>query len=114
QGGRETQRLLLHSFADAAKGALGVGVACALVGILVGISQMTGLANDLARGILAVAGDNLLLALMMTMVTCIILGTGIPTIPNYIITSSMAAPVLAEMGVPILVSHMFVFYFGIM
>ncbi|WP_341703044.1 TRAP transporter permease [Ferrovibrio sp.] len=114
KGGRETQKMLLFSFADAAKGALGVGIACALVGILVGISQMTGVANDLARGILAVAGDNLLLALLMTMVTCIILGTGIPTIPNYIITSSMAAPVLTEMGVPILVSHMFVFYFGIM
>ena len=114
KGGRETQKLLLLSFADAAKGALGVGMACALVGILVGVSQMTGLANDLARGILTVAGDNLLLALLMTMITCIILGTGIPTIPNYIITSSMAAPVLTEMGVPILVSHMFVFYFGIM
>lgn len=114
KGGREMQKLLLLSFADAAKGALGVGMACALVGILIGISQMTGLANDLARGILAVAGDNLLLALLMTMITCIVLGTGIPTIPNYIITSSMAAPVLAEMGVPILVSHMFVFYFGIM
>ncbi|HEX6957786.1 MAG TPA: TRAP transporter permease [Ferrovibrio sp.] len=114
KGGLETQRLLLQSFADAAKGALGVGVACALVGILIGIAQMTGLANELARGILAVAGDNLLLALMMTMVTCIILGTGIPTIPNYIITSSMAAPVLEQMGVPILLAHMFVFYFGIM
>ncbi|MFN4277099.1 MAG: TRAP transporter permease [Ferrovibrio sp.] len=114
KGGRETQKMLMLSFADAAKGALGVGMACALVGILVGISQMTGLANELARGILAVAGDNLLLALVMTMVTCIILGTGIPTIPNYIITSAMAAPVLTEMGVPILVAHMFVFYFGIM
>src|SRR3546814_5929064 len=50
----------------------------------------------------------------MTMVACIVLGTGIPTIPNYIITSSMAAPVLQGMGVPVLISHMFCFYFGIM
>ncbi|HLT78648.1 MAG TPA: TRAP transporter permease [Ferrovibrio sp.] len=114
KGGLETQKLLMHSFADAAKGALGVGMACALVGILIGIMQMTGLANDIARGILAVAGDNLLLALVMTMVVCLILGTGLPTIPNYIITSAMAAPVLLEMGVPLIVSHMFVFYFGIM
>ncbi|MBX3455366.1 TRAP transporter permease [Ferrovibrio sp.] len=114
KGGRQLQRLILESFADAAKGALGVGMACALVGILIGISQMTGLANDIARGILAVAGDNLLLALIMTMIACLILGTGLPTIPNYIITSSMAAPVLLEMGVPLIVSHMFVFYFGIM
>src|SRR3546814_489751 len=114
KGGRETQRLLLLSFADGAKGALGVGVACALVGILIGIAQMTGIANELARGILSVAGDNLLLALVMTMVACIVLGTGIPTIPHYIITSSMAAPVLQGMGVPVLISHMFCFYFGIM
>ncbi len=114
KGGLETQKLLLESFADAAKGALGVGMACALVGILIGIMQMTGLANEIARGILAVAGDNLLLALLMTMVVCLVLGTGLPTIPNYIITSAMAAPVLLEMGVPLIVSHMFVFYFGIM
>jgi len=114
KGGVETQKLLLQSFADAAKGALGVGMACALVGILIGIMQMTGLANDIARAILSVAGDNLLLALVMTMVVCLILGTGLPTIPNYIITSAMAAPVLLEMGVPLIVSHMFVFYFGIM
>lgn len=48
------------------------------------------------------------------MVTCLVLGMGIPTIPNYIITSSLAAPVLLELGVPLIVSHMFVFYFGIM
>lgn len=48
------------------------------------------------------------------MVTCLVLGMGIPTIPNYIITSSLAGPALLELGVPLLVSHMFVFYFGIM
>ena len=48
------------------------------------------------------------------MLTCLVLGMGIPTIPNYIITSSIAAPALLELGVPLIVSHMFVFYFGIM
>jgi len=48
------------------------------------------------------------------MFVCLILGMGIPTIPNYIITSSLAAPVLLKLGVPLIVSHMFVFYFGIM
>src|SRR5690625_7758895 len=48
------------------------------------------------------------------MVTCLVLGMGIPTIPNYIITSSLAAPILLKLGVPLIVSHMFVFYFGIM
>ena len=48
------------------------------------------------------------------MVTCLVLGMGIPTIPNYIITSSLAGPALLQLGVPLIVSHMFVFYFGIM
>ena len=114
RGGRTTVTMLLHAMADAAKSALGVGMACALVGILIGIATLTGLASDLARMILTTAGNNLLLALVMTMVACIVLGTGLPTIPNYIITAAMAAPVLLEMGVPLIVSHMFVFYFGIM
>jgi TRAP-type uncharacterized transport system fused permease subunit len=54
------------------------------------------------------------LSLVLTMITCLILGMGIPTIPNYIITSSLAGPALLELGVPLIVSHMFVFYFGIM
>jgi TRAP-type uncharacterized transport system fused permease subunit len=54
------------------------------------------------------------LSLVLTMLTCLVLGMGIPTIPNYIITSSLAGPALLELGVPLLVSHMFVFYFGIM
>jgi TRAP-type uncharacterized transport system fused permease subunit len=61
-----------------------------------------------------VGEESLFLALLLTMVICLVLGMGIPTIPNYIITSSLAAPVLLKLGVPLLVSHMFVFYFGIM
>ena len=57
---------------------------------------------------------SLFLSLFLTMIVCLILGMGIPTIPNYIITSSIAAPALLKLGVPLLVSHMFVFYFGIM
>jgi TRAP transporter 4TM/12TM fusion protein len=113
-GGRAILRAMLDSLSDAAKSALGVGMACALVGILIGITTLTGVASDLARVILDVAGTNLLLALIMTMIACLVLGTGLPTIPNYIITSAMAAPVLLQMGVPLIVSHMFVFYFGIM
>ena len=112
--GRDTIKLLLDSMAEAARGALSVGIACALVGILIGVTTLTGLASDIARVILMVAGDNLFLALFMTMIACLVLGTGLPTIPNYIITSAMAAPVLLKMGVPLIVSHMFVFYFGIM
>ncbi len=114
RGGRATLRMLVDAMADAAKSALSVGVACALVGILIGATTLTGLASDLARMILALAGDSLFLALLMTMLACLMLGTGLPTIPNYIITAAMAAPALLELGVPLIVSHMFVFYFGIM
>jgi TRAP transporter 4TM/12TM fusion protein len=114
RGGRATLRMLVDAMADAAKSALSVGVACALVGILIGATTLTGLASDLARMILALAGDSLFLALLMTMLACLVLGTGLPTIPNYIITAAMAAPALLELGVPLIVSHMFVFYFGIM
>jgi TRAP-type uncharacterized transport system fused permease subunit len=58
--------------------------------------------------------SSLFLSLLLTMLVCLVLGMGIPTIPNYIITSSLAAPALLELGVPLIVSHMFVFYFGIM
>lgn len=112
--GRETIVLLANGMVDAAKSALGVGMACALVGILIGVMQLTGLASSLAGAIVAIAGNNLLIALLLTMVACIVLGTGLPTIPNYIITSAIAAPVLKDMGVELIVSHMFVFYFGIM
>ena len=69
---------------------------------------------DLHRLIISIGEGNLFLSLVLTMVTCLILGMGIPTIPNYIITSSLAGPALLELGVPLIVSHMFVFYFGIM
>jgi TRAP transporter 4TM/12TM fusion protein len=111
---RQTVTLLIDSLADGAKSAIGVGLACAVVGIIVGIMVLTGMASDLARIVLGLAGDNLFMVLFMTMIVCIILGTGLPTIPTYIICAAMAAPALYQMGVPLILSHMFVFYFGIM
>ena len=112
--GRTDLRRLLGAMADAAKAALGVGIACALVGTLIGVCTLTGLASDLARMVLAPGDSNMLLALIRTMLACLVLGTGLPTIPTYIITSAMAAPALLQFGVPLIVSHMFCFYFGIM
>jgi TRAP-type uncharacterized transport system fused permease subunit len=71
-------------------------------------------ANTFGQFIVSVGGKSLFLSLLLTMVTCLVLGMGIPTIPNYIITSSIAGPALLELGVPLIVSHMFVFYFGIL
>lgn len=104
----------LNSLAEGARHALPVAIACALVGVIIGIINLTGVAAEFGGQVIAIGQDNLLLALFLTMVTCLVLGMGIPTIPNYIITSSLAAPILLKLGVPLIVSHMFVFYFGIM
>ncbi|AHJ12249.1 TRAP transporter permease [Sulfurospirillum multivorans] len=114
QGGRDTLRTMKTALVDGAKQALGVGIACAIVGVIIGVLTLTGAASNFAGFILEVGETSLFLSLFLTMIVCIILGMGIPTIPNYIITSSIAAPALLKLGVPLIVSHMFVFYFGIM
>lgn len=105
---------LVRSLHNGARSALGVAVACAVIGIVVGVATMTGLGVKLSGAIISLAGGNLFLTLVLTMVASLILGMGVPTIPTYIITSTMAAPALAVYGVPPLVAHMFVFYFGLL
>ena len=114
QGGKTTLKTALNALAEGAKHALPVGVACALVGVIIGVLTLTGAATLFAGYIIQLGQSSLLLSLVLTMLVCLVLGMGIPTIPNYIITSSLAAPALLELGVPLIVSHMFVFYFGIM
>ncbi|MGE4368108.1 MAG: TRAP transporter permease [Burkholderiaceae bacterium] len=107
-------RLAVEALVMGARHALPVAIACALVGVIIGIINLTGVAAAFGGYIIGIGEDSLFLALLLTMFTCLVLGMGIPTIPNYIITSSLAAPILLELGVPLIVSHMFVFYFGIM
>jgi TRAP-type uncharacterized transport system fused permease subunit len=114
KGGRETIMICVDSLAEGAKNALPVGIACAIVGIVIGTLTLTGIASTFIGYIIAIGQNNLFLSLVLTMLVCLVLGMGIPTIPNYIITSSLAGPALLELGVPLIVSHMFVFYFGIM
>jgi TRAP transporter 4TM/12TM fusion protein len=114
KGGRETLLICRDALADGAKTALPVGIACALVGIVIGTMTLTGAANTFGQFIVGVGEKSMLLSLLLTMLTCLVLGMGIPTIPNYIITSSIAGPALLALGVPLIVSHMFVFYFGIL
>jgi TRAP transporter 4TM/12TM fusion protein len=114
KGGRATLVTMRDGMIDGAKQALPVGLACAIVGVIIGILTLTGAASSFAGFILDVGAKSLFASLFLTMIVCLLLGMGIPTIPNYIITSSIAAPALLKLGVPLLVSHMFVFYFGIM
>jgi TRAP transporter 4TM/12TM fusion protein len=114
RGGRATLLLARDALAEGAKTALPVGVACAVVGIIVGTMTLTGAATTFGDFVVSIGEKSLFLSLILTMITCLILGMGIPTIPNYIITSSLAGPALLHLGVPLIVSHMFVFYFGIL
>jgi TRAP-type uncharacterized transport system fused permease subunit len=78
------------------------------------VVSVTGLGLKLASGIVGIAGGNLFVTLVLTMIAALVLGTGLPTSATYIITSIMAAPALVQLGVPKLVAHMFVFYFGVL
>ena len=114
KGGRETLLSCRDALAEGAKTALPVGVACAIVGIIIGTLTLTGIASSIAGLVIDVGKTSIFLSLVLTMLISLILGMGIPTIPNYIITSAVVAPALLKLGVPLIVSHMFVFYFGIM
>jgi len=95
------------------KGVLGVLIACATAGIIIGVVTKTGVGLKLASALLDLAGGKLLPAMFFTMITSLILGMGVPTTANYVITSTIAAPALLQMGVPVMAAHMFAFYFGI-
>ncbi|MDO5719548.1 MAG: TRAP transporter permease [Actinomycetaceae bacterium] len=110
---RMTPKDIVESLELGAKTAVSVAVACAAVGIIVGVVTLTGFGVKLAHAIVAFGAGNLLFSLFLTMIASIILGMGLPSIPTYIITATMAAPALAELGVEPLVAHMFVFYFGL-
>ncbi|RPJ12806.1 MAG: TRAP transporter fused permease subunit, partial [Desulfobacteraceae bacterium] len=110
---RMSFREIMDAFELGARNAIGVALACASAGIIIGVITLTGLGLKLANGLVDLAGGNLLLTLIFTMFTSIILGMGAPTTANYIITSTIAAPALILLNVHPLAAHMFVFYFGI-
>ncbi len=108
-----TFKSFLEALEQGAKSALGVAIACACAGIIVGTVTLTGLGLKMGNGLVSLAGGNLMLTLVFTMISSLILGMGAPTTANYIITSTIAAPALLKLGVDVLTAHMFVFYFGI-
>ena len=110
---RMSPRQIADGFELGARNAVGVALACASAGIIIGAITLTGLGLKLGNGLVELAGGNLLLTLIFTMITSLILGMGVPTTANYIITSTIAAPALIQLGVHPLAAHMFVFYFGI-
>jgi len=107
-------RAVCEAMEEGARSALGVALACALVGFVVGTSSLTALGLTISNNIIDIAGGRLLPTLIMGMIACLVLGMGLPTTANYIVTSTMIAPALIKMNVLPLAAHLFVFYFGIM
>ena len=110
---RITPKDFVNGLINGSKGVLGVLIACATAGIIIGVVTKTGVGLKLATALLDLAGGQLLPAMFFTMITSLILGMGVPTTANYVITSTIAAPALVQMNVPVLAAHMFAFYFGI-
>ena len=114
---RKNTRITFKQFVEGlivgAQSVLGVLIACASAGIIIGVVTKTGVGLKLATALLDLAGGKMLPAMFFTMITSLILGMGVPTTANYVITSTIAAPALVQMHVPVLAAHMFAFYFGI-
>ena len=110
---RITPKRILEALAAGGQGTISVAAACGIAGIIAGIITMTGLANVIINGIVTIAGNQVIIALFLTMICCIVLGMGVPTTANYCIMAATCAPILVRMGVPQVAAHFFVFYFGI-
>lgn len=108
-------KTMVDTLIDAARTALPVIAACATAGIVAGTVTSTGLAGQLGSGLIALAGGNFLVVLFLVMIACIVMGMGLPTTANYVVTSTVAAPILYNnFDVPIIAAHFFVLFFGVL
>jgi len=107
-------RGVIDALASAAVAMLPIAAACAAAGVIVGVLMLTGVGFRLSNIMIDLAGGSLPVLLVLTMVSSIILGMGVPATAAYIILAVLAAPALVELGVDPLAAHMFVFYFGVM
>jgi TRAP transporter 4TM/12TM fusion protein len=128
-----TPRALIQGFEMGAKSALGIGAACACVGFVLGITTLTGMGFKFSAFVIDLSGTaaqalhaldplgwfalnelTILFGLLFTAIACIIMGSGVPTTPTYIILAAIVAPALGQLGVPQLATHFFVFYYGVL
>ena len=104
----------------AARNMIGIGVACASAGLIVGVITLTGMGLMMTDFVELVSAGNVLIMLILTAVICLLIGAGVPTTANYILVATLMAPVIVELGarsglvIPLIAVHLFVFYFGIM
>lgn len=111
---RMTPKRIFQTLIEGGLGACEVAAACACSGVVIGVIGITGVGLLFSSFVLSLSGGVLPMALFLTMVGSIILGMGVPTTAQYIITSTLAAPALAEMGVPMMSAHLFCLYFGVL
>lgn len=111
---------LIEGLIMGARNMVGIGVATATAGVIVGTVTLTGIGDVMISVVELISGGSLILILILTAFTCLVLGMGLPTTANYIVVSALMAPVVVELGaqnglvVPLIAVHMFVFYFGIL
>ena len=111
---------LVQGLVAGARNMIGIGIATAAAGIIVGVVSQTGVGSALAEVVAVLSGGSIIAILLLTAVLSLILGMGLPTTANYIVVSALLAPVIVTLGqqngllVPLIAVHLFVFYFGIM
>ena len=108
-----TSKDIVDVMCAAARNIISVAIACGMAGIIIGIVTLTGLGLKLGAGLVTLAHGKLFLTLLFTMLASIILGMGAPTTANYLITSTITATAIIQLGIEPLAAHMFAFYFGI-
>ena len=116
QGGRE----VVQALNDGSRNMIGIGIATATAGVIVGGITLTGLGLRMTDFVEVVSQGNVIIMLLFTAFVCLVLGLGVPTTANYILVASLMAPVIVELGaqsglvIPLIAVHLFVFYYGIM
>ena len=106
-------RPIVDALEESSRSAVMIAAACAIVGVIMNVTDLTGLGLKFTSLILSYSGGSLFVLLLLTAVAAILLGTGLPTTATYLIVAILVAPALAKMGVPLLAAHLFVFYFGV-
>jgi TRAP transporter 4TM/12TM fusion protein len=113
---KDSARKMIDAMFNAGRSMAAIGVTCACAGMVVGMVSLTGAGLNMTNILVELSFGNVYLAMMLTMVACLILGMGVPTTPNYVIMATIMAPALIAMkpDTPLIAAHLFVFYFGIL
>jgi len=111
---RREPRRLLDAAVKAGRASATLLVAVAAVGVVIGVMNMTGLGLKFANAVLSVSGENLFLALLLTMAASLVLGMGMPSVPAYLIIVLVMGPALAKLGIPLIAAHLFAVYYAML